>query len=1074
MKKRKIIINFLLLLTFVFGISANVSLANKTEASGALQQEIEITGTVTDAQSGEPLPGVNIVVQGTTTGTTTNMDGEYALEAPSDATLVFSFVGYQEVTVGIESRQQIDVEMEQAVTELEEVVAVGYATQRVGEVTGSVASVNSEDLEDMAAVDASEVLKGNVSGVTITESNTPGGGATIRIRGLGTINNNNPLWVVDGVPGANVNPNNIESISVLKDASAQAIYGARASNGVILVTTKSGKKGQDLQVNLRVKSGVTRNTNSYDLLNTQEYGEQLWLMAKNAGIENYSHVLYGSGDQPDIPEYINPPRAENVDHSLYDRQLLHEDGDDTFIIMKANKEGTNWLDEIDRDAVYEEYIMDVSGGSEDATYTFMANYLREEGLLKHTGFKRYNLRANITFEPTDWLEIGAKSGLTYQEDWGNQSDNNEFGPMSLAYRTQPIIPVRDVMGNFAGTRAPGTGNSLNPLFQLWSNQYDQYKNLNPNGNAYAEATIFEGLSFRSLFGFNYNANNNRNINYVEKARSERGTYDGLSESSSFGLQWNWSNTLEYNKTLNELHDVTIMLGSEAIENTSRWRGGSRDEFFSRNPLYMQLDAGVQNQSNYGNLSEWSLFSMFTRLNYNFDNKYMLGATLRRDASSRFGEDNRSGIFPSFSAGWRISNESFMAFSNSWLDDLKIRAGWGETGNDQIGNYNSFTTFNSSVWNSYYALTGINTGTPMSGFRRAAIGNPNVQWETTTTSNLGIDATFLENFDLSIDLWHRQTEDMLYPKQIPDVVRGQASVPSVNVGNMDNRGFDVELGYRGSALNDELNYNVSLNVSHYQNELKKLSDEEQEFIEGATARDMSYTRAETGRAFPEFYGYIVEGIFQSEEEANAHPPAFGEDGSYNQAGNFKYKDVNGDGVITTDDRTYIGSPHPDFTTGLNLNLQYKGFRLSTRLYSSYGNDMVNLVRRYIDFKMFQGNRSHRRLYESWGSPYLDNNENAKMPKAVFNDEGSQQPSTYFIEDASYLRMQNLRLSYNFAEVLQNSDFQNLQLYLQVTNLFTLTNYSGLDPEVNTSGMWNGIDYGAWPTPRQFIFGLNIGF
>ena len=1042
----------------------------------ALQQEIEISGTVTDAQTGDPLPGVNIVVQGTTTGTTTDMDGNYTLEVPADATLVFSFVGYQQQSVDVSGQQQINVQLKQAVTELEEVVAIGYATRQAGEVTGSVSSVNTEDLEEMAAVNASETLKGNVSGVTISESNTPGEGASIRIRGLGTINNNNPLWVVDGVPGANVNPENIESISILKDAAAQAIYGARASNGVVLVTTKSGQTGQETQINVKVRGGITRNSNSYDLLNTQEYGELLWMEARNANggtlPEDFSHPLYGDGDQPDIPEYILPARGENVDHSEYDWKMPHEDGDDTYLITKANQEGTDWLDRADRDASYQEYSVDLSGGSENTSYAFQLGYLEEEGILKHTGYERYNLRSNVTTNPTDWLEVGEKIGVTYDEDWGNQGNNAEWSPISWAYRMQPIVPVYDVMGNFAGTRAEATGNAQNPIFRLWSNRHDRWKDLNVSGNTYAEATILEGLSFRTLFGFDYNTTNGRDIFYVEKAFSERGKYDGLSESSNFGLQWNWSNTLEYSNTFADMHDITVMAGTEAIDSKWRWRGASRDQYFSRNPIYMQLDAGVQNQTNYGSITEWSLFSMFGRINYTLADKYLLELVLRHDGSSRFGGEQRYGTFPAFSAGWRISNESFMSGTDNWLDFLKLRLGYGETGNDQIGNYNGYTTFSSSSWDSYYPIAAANSGVGASGFYRSAFGNPNVRWETTTTSNIGFDATIFENFDISFDLWQRVTEDMLYPKRIPDVL-GQASAPSINVGKMENNGVDIELGYNGTALNEEFQYNINLNVSHYKNEVVRLSGEEDEFMAGSAFREMTYTRAEKGTEFPQFYGYKVEGIFQSEEEAANHAPAFGEDGTYNQEGVFKFKDVNGDGVINADDRTYIGSPHPDFTAGLNFNASYKGLRLSARLYTSYGNEMVNYVRRWIDFNQFQGNRSHRRLYESYGSKYLDNNKNAKLPMARPDDTDDQIPSTHFLEDASYLRMENLRLSYNLSNVLEGESFRNLQVYGQVTNLFTITEYSGLDPEVNAGGINRGVDRGAWPTPRQFMFGVNIG-
>jgi TonB-linked SusC/RagA family outer membrane protein len=1096
-KKIHFINKWMMLFVFFFGyilcnsITASADPDNTDDnvtSKSPYQERIEVSGKVTDAETGNPLPGANIVCQETTMGATTDMDGNFTIKVPSDVTLVFSFVGYQEKVVPVEGRTVINVELQPVVTELEEVVAIGYGTRRAGEVTGSVSSVQADDIADISPVDISETLKGTTSGVTAVESHTPGEGATIRVRGLGTINDAAPLWVVDGVPGGGrVSPNQIESISILKSAAAQAIYGARAANGAILVTTKSGQKGQKTQINVTVRNGITRNSNYYDLLNTQEYGEMLWLQAKNAngGVlpEDFSHPLYGDGAEPDIPEYILPARAENVDHSLYDREMIHEDGDDTFIITKANKEGTEWLQEADRDASYQEYAIDVTGGSDEVTYGFMGSYLKEEGVLKYTGYDRYSLRSNVTFSPTDWLEIGERIGLTYEEDYGFQADNDEASAISWTYRMQPIIPVYDVMGGFAGTRVEATGNGENPIFNLWSGQHDLAKRLNPVGNVFANISVIEGLELKSTFGFNYTDEDNRDIGYVEKATSERGKYDGLTEVANWGLQWSWSNTLTYDKTFGDIHDLTAMIGTEAIDNTWRWRGASRENFYSRDPNYMQLDVGSQTQTNYGNLSRWSLFSIFGRLNYEFADKYLFGVTVRRDGSSRFGSENPYGVFPAFSAGWRLTEENFMAWSEGWLDNFKLRLGWGQVGNDRIGNYNSYTTFESTCggWDwtasnggSYYPIAGGNSGVGAVGFYRASLGNEDVKWEATTTSNIGFDATLWDSFNVNFDLWKRVTTDMLYRKALPDVY-GKALLPFVNVGEMENNGFDLELGYNGNLLDGDFRYNVGLNVSHYQNEITKLTGEEGEFMSGGSFREMVYTRAETGTAFPEFYGYIVDGIFQTPAEADAHPPAFGEDGTYNQPGHFKYRDVNGDEVINEDDRTYIGDPHPDFTAGFRLSMMYKGFTFSTRLYTSYGNDMVNYVRRWLDFQQFLGARSQRRLYESWGSPYLSDDKNATMPMCETDDRPSQRPSTYFVEDASYLRMTNLRLGYNLANInaVRDLNFRKLEIYGQITNAFTISDYSGLDPEVNAGGINKGVDQGAWPTPRQFMFGINIG-
>ena len=1024
------------------------------------QQQQSISGKVTDS-GGQPLPGVTVVVKGTSQGTITNADGNYSLtNIPEDAILVFSFVGMQTQEIMVGTQTVINVTMEEETIALEEFVAIGYGTRRAGELTGSMSTLQSTAIQEMAVTNSAEVLR-NVSGVTVQETGTPGEAPIIRIRGLGTINNNNPLWVVDGVPGASVNPNNIESISVLKDAASQAIYGSRAANGVVLVTTKSGRKNQKVQLNFRAKSGISRNVKQYDLLNTREYAEILWLEAQNAGISNYSHAQFGSGSEPVIPEYIIPAGVNEVDESLYD--------ENTFPITRTNKEGTDWLNEITQNGIYQDYNIDISGGSNTTSYAFQIGYLGEEGILKYTGYDRYDLRSNISTDITDWLEIGEKFGITYSEDYGGQANNAESSSVSWSYRMLPFVPVYDIMGNFAGTKAQETGTWSNPAFLQYSNQHDQFNNLSINGNIYAEASIFNDVTITTLFGINSLTLDGRDLNFVEKARSIGITLDQLRETSEHHLQWNWSNTIEYSKVFNDKHNLTLLLGSEAIEFQQRWRSAGVDEFAFDNPHYMQLSSGIQNQSVGGNLVEWSLFSVFGRLNYVYANKYLIDAVVRRDGSSRFGSGGDYGIFPAFSLGWRISDENFMSSTKNWLNELKFRFGFGATGNDQIGNYNAYTVFTSDMTNSYYPMTGINVGAGTPGFDRSSLGNPDVKWETTQTTNFGFDATVLKNLDITFDLWQRITKDMLYPKRIPDVL-GQATAPSINIGEMENKGFDIELGYNGST--SDLNYAINLNISHYKNKIIRLSDVSGESIQGMDYRGNIYTRAENGTSFPEFYGYVTDGIFQTQAEVDAHPSG---PGFTNMPGYFKIRDVNEDGILSPNDRTYIGSPHPDLTSALNIILGYKDFQLSTRLYASLGNEIVNSVRRWIDFNhMAPSNRSSRRLYESWGSPYLNNNENAKMPIAIANDQQMQLPSTYFVEDGSYLRMQQLRLSYDLKDIFKTINLRSLQVYGEITNVFTLTNYSGLDPEISMPGIDMGVDLGAWPTPRGYMFGLNIGF
>lgn len=1019
-----------------------------------------ISGIVKD-DMGEPIIGATVVEKNNPTrGTITDIDGNFTLRnVPENATLQFTYVGMKPQEIAVNGRTTINIILESDTELLDELIVVGYGSQRAGEITGAISTISASKFADLPVVQASTILKGLGSGVTSVQSNVPGGGATIRIRGLGTINNNDPLWVVDGVPGASAVPEDIESITILKDASSQAIYGARAANGVILVTTKSGKKNQQLNVNFSVRSGVSKNISSYNLMNTMEVGEWYWLAAKNQGIANYSHPLYGNGEKPDIPDYIFPARAQNVDHSLYDNLMVHEDGTDTYLITKANKEGTDWLDYITRNAFLQQYSLGITGGTQNSRYGLSLNYTNEEGILKHTSFDRFGLRFNYSANINDWLEIGEFFNIRQTNNKGDMSNNGVHTSMSEVYRMQPIIPVYDVAGNHAGTLVPGTGNSPSPAFRLWSNRFDNTSALVATGNVFLNAS-YKDFSFKSLVGFNLNHSNTRDLNYNEVAKAERGMYDRLIESNSDTKQYNWTNSIGYAKTFNK-HTINALLGSEIVRYKSRNLSGSRSDFFFKDPNYMQLSVGERDISNSGNINEWSLISQFGRLNYNYEDKYLFQGTLRRDGSSRFGPENRHGIFPAFSAGWRISQESFMASSSRWLTDLKIRAGWGQTGNDQIGNYNSFSTFRSNPNSSYYPISGSNSSAT-SGFIASSIGNSATSWESTTTTNVGADLILFNKLYLTLDIWNRNTSNMLYPKKIP-AVRGSATAPSINIGDMQNRGFDFELSYFGKAHNNKIEYDFSLNVSHYKNKITRLSNTAGEFLSGTG------TRAEEGRSFPEFYGLIIDGIFQTQEEVDNHPTAFG---SYNQLGNWKFRNTNDDDVINDDDRTYIGSPHPDFTAGLTINLKYKKVRLSSFLYSSYGNDIFNSTLTYIDYSYWEGNKRKKPLYESWGSPYLKDNRDATMAKVMFSDVDSRRASTYFVEDGSYLRMENLLFGYDLSGFIP---FVNkMEVFVQGTNLFTWTKYSGLDPQIGRGGMGMGVDEGAWPTPRQFLVGFGITF
>ena len=1060
-------------------------------------QQKRVTGRVTDP-SGTALPGVNILEKGTLNGAISDANGNYALTVSSpNSVLNFSFIGYMTKEVPVGAQNTIDVTMSEAVSALDEIVVVGYSTQARKSLTGSVSTVNAAALSESAAVNPITRLQGKVAGVTILNQHTPGEGSTIRIRGMTTINNSNPLYVVDGVPGGSYSPNDVESITILKDAAAQSIYGARAANGVVLITTKGGRKNQKISMNVNVRQGISRNSNSYDLLNTKEWAEMWWLEIKNKfDLDHaswvrandptkpepelkYVHQQFGTGNTPVIPYYLFPTAAAQgdprADMSLYDNKLKEEDGDDTYLIARCAVPGTDWMSEAERIASFKEYTIDIAGGSANTTYAFLLGYTKDEGVFKWTDFDRYSFRANVNSSPAKWIDLGTNVGAIYTIDSGYQgNDNSESSIVSWTYRLPPMVPVWDESGTtYAGSRSTSMGNAQNPLFLLDTNKDDVNKQMDVSGNAFVRLNILKGLSVKTLVGINWYGRNDDNYDFVEVAAAERGTYDGYGKSSRFGLNWTWTNTLEYSLITGQ-HNFKAIIGTEAYNNNYTYLYGYRQQYPFKDVNYMTLNTGLRGISNSDDNNSYSLFSLFGRVNYSFADKYLLEAVVRRDGSSRFGT-KKYGIFPAFSVGWRISQEDFMASTSDWLNELKLRAGYGVVGNDQMGNYNSYTQFAYSEGSASYGMNGANGAFSNTGFYQSTFGNTDVKWETTTTTNVGIDATLLKNITLTFDVWQRNTKDMLYQKQLP-LVLGTATRPSINIGEMKNIGFDFELGYANSALNGDFTYSAELVFSHYKNELTKLTDIATDFYQGSGFREKYYTRTMTGRAFPEFFGYISDGIFESWAEADAWPKIFG--GTNNKPGYFKYRDVSGpngepDGIVDSNDRTYIGSPHPDFTAGLSLSLGYKGFHVMTTLYSSVGNKVVNYVSRFIDYIQFESGKSHRRLYESWGSPYLNgDNSKATMPIIIPNDTPHQEPSTAFLENGSFLRMKTLRIGYDFNRLLKNK-FSGLELYFQASNLFTLTKYPGLDPEIYTGGINMGIDSGAWPTPQQFLFGISFG-
>lgn len=1054
----------------------------------AYAQESTVTGTVTADDEGA-LPGVNILIQGSGQGTVSDVEGNYSIVVPGpEAVLVFSSIGYTTEAVTVGNQSLIDMVLVPDVTSLKEIVVTGYTSQSKRDITGAIASVDTEKMAEMPAASFTQQLQGRVAGVTVGQDNRPGGAPMIRIRGWGTINNNNPLYIIDGVPTKSdiqsLNPANIESIQILKDAAAASIYGARAANGVVIVTTKKGKSGTP-KISFDARFGMQRAANKLDLLNTQELGELLYTAARNdyiAGTGSDAGFVFDHGQYgPDptatnfIPDYIFPSRGFEGDAAVNpDLYSL----DPYYGITKANKEGTDWYDEIFNPAPIQEYNLGINGGNEKARYFVSLNYFNQEGVVQKTGYDRFTMRVNTEFSPKDWIRVGETFEVTYSQTVG-EGNNTEGNSVAEIFRTQSIIPLYDINGFYAGTKGASLGNSDTPFSSLDRNKDNVQERWRMLGAAYMEIDIIEDLTFKTQMGIDYRNYYLSAFSFQNIEGSEPSSNHALGVDYSYNLDWTWYNTLNYSKTFANVHRINVLVGTEAVSSKYRNLGADRVNFFDTSINYRYLNAGTAGITNYNGGSESALFSLFAKVNYVYNDKYLFDATVRRDGSSRFSENNRYATFPAFSAGWRLSEEAFMS-NVSWTTELKLRAGWGQMGNQEIANYNEFSTYRSSLNQSAYDISGSNTSV-VAGFDSQYFGNPEGVWETTTTLDIGFDWTLWNKLTVNFDWYDMTTTDMLYRLNLPGT-GGSADFPYQNVGEMNNKGIDLALNWSSASASGEFTYDIGFNISQYKNEIVKLSDNAAEGFFGNARRQEVYTRNEAGVPYSSFYGYIVEGFTDGTEsywdEDEFGDPIYVSDqfpGYYNYGdgkGRFKYKDLDGDGVITDQDRTFIGSPHPDFTYGLNFNGTYKNFDFAVFLMGSQGNDLTNYVSRWTDFWMFQGNRSNRMRYESW-TPELG--DAATLPIASANDNISTRPSTHFVEDGSYMRLKNLQLGYTVPNL---KGIDRLRVYVQATNLFTVTNYSGLDPEVNINGSGSaanlGFDEGYYPTSQQFLLGVNFGF
>lgn len=1043
-------------------------------------QQKTITGKITDAKNAA-VAGASVSVKGTNLGTFTDENGNYSIQAPPDATLVVSFVGFESTEVKTGGRSAVNITLSDKTTTLADVVVTGYTSQARKDITGSVTVVKAEDLKSIPAANAEAQLQGRAAGVTVTPSGVPGVGATVRIRGFGSFTSNDPLYVVDGIQTnsiSGINPNDIESLTVLKDAAAASIYGSRASNGVIVVTTKRGRTGA-AKVSYNAYYGRQDPGKGFtNLLNPTEMANLLWLASRNSG-QTPPATQYGTGTTPVLPDFIlagtsggvnaGDPR---VDPSRY--TLDPNNPGAAYLIIPANKAGTNWFDEVTQVAPIQNHNLSLSAGSDRSRFFFSADYFDQKAITIHNYFKRYSARLNTEFNIKKNIRIGENLQVWYQQD-NLPGNNNEGTPIALAYRQQPIIPVYDVRGNFAGTRAPGLGNASNPVANQTRARDNLGQSLNIAGNLYAEVDFLRHFTARTSFAGTMGNANYFFYGFRTFENAENNTGNSYTEGSNRSRNWNWTNQVTYRNTFGGVHDLNVLAGTEAVEGVFRFMETGVAGLFSDAPIFRSISNGSTIVRAVGApATPTSLVSYFGKVDYTYKDKYLLSGTIRRDGSSRFGSLVRWGTFPAGSIGWRISQENFMK-NVGWIRDLKLRASYGVMGNQQpVDPINQFSVFAQAPGNSFYDINGASTST-VPGFFAAFTGNPSAKWERNITQNFGFDASlFGGKTEIVFDYYIKSTDDLLYRLPLSATLGASPNVnpAASNVASMRNSGIDLMVTQRGvlGRGTRKFNLDATLTFTTYKNEITGIA-EGIDFFDAAFLRNGGYVRNQVGSPVSAFFGYKVLGLFQNAQEVTNAPQ---QDGA--APGRFRYADINGDNRITPDDRTIIGDPNPDFTYGLNLNATYGAFDASVFFYGVQGRDMVNYTRYWIDFfPSFQGAKSRDLLYNSW----TDKNTGARTPIAenVSNFSNNAVANSYYIENGSYLRLRNLTLGYTLPQSMtERLKIDRLRVYVQGTNLFTITNYTGLDPEVTpTQGdVGFGVDAGAYPMVKQYLVGINLNF
>ncbi len=1038
-------------------------------------QEKTIVGTITSGKDNTPIGLATVSVKGTKIAVATSANGSFSITVPEGRnTLVVSSVGYSIEEINISGKSSISLVLKESTSSLNEVVVTGYTAQRKKDITGAVSVVNIKDLKQTPVGTGEEALQGRASGVTIISSGQPGAASDIRIRGITAFGNNSPLIIVDGVRGdlRNINIPDIESMQVLKDASA-AIYGVAGSNGVIIITTKRGKSGK-AKVSYDAYYGRTTQGKGYEMANSQEEANAIWQQQRNSGITNPSSNQFGNGATPVIPDYITPTKGfeggPNTDPLTYDINSNQ--------ITKANKIGTNWYNEITRNAPVQNHNISISSGSEKSSYFFSLGYLDQQGIAKFQYLKRYSLRANTQFTIKDKIRIGENAYIFYKQNptYGNQGEGS---PFTTVYRESAVIPVYDIMGNFAGTKSNDFGNARNPYADIYRTKDNKGAQVAIQGNIYAEADILRHFTLRSSFGGSLSNDYYYNFGYVGYENAEGNTgLNSFGEGANYDNQWTFTNTLAYTNTFKD-HSVKVLLGTEAVSYFGRGVGAGRADYFSENPNYWTIGTGTGAQSNSGYAYQSSLWSQFARVEYGYKGKYLINGSVRRDGSSVFVDSVRTGYFPSVSAAWRISEESWFK-GITFINDLKIRYSWGKLGSaSNVNATNPFNLYGTRFGRSFYSVNGSSTS-PNGGFFRSNIGNPSTTWEGDIISNIGFDMVFLNNkFDLTIDYYKKKVSGLLFTAQgIPwdRVFVGDADLPKVNIGDMQNTGIDASLTYHG-AVGKDFRLDITGTFTSYNNKIVDLPG--LPFFPGPGIRNIVPTRNQEGQAVGAFFGYKVLGLFKDADEVSKAPTQVDA-----QPGVFRYEDVDKNGKIDDNDRTFIGNPNPDFTYGINIAFSYKNFDFSSFFFGSVGNDIFDNTKTFTDFPdFFKGGIRREAAVNSWTTT----NTGATIPKlrTVGGFSTNTVANSYFISSGSYLRNKQMQIGYAFpANMLSKFGVERLRIYVQSANMFTITKYKGLDPELQSTSDNNGrainnttqfgIDQGNYPHTPSYLVGINLNF